>query len=119
MMQYHVLITFNFWTYQRTKLITLLNEYCDVFTPADGSNMHTTVIQHAIPTSNLSICQPLRRLPEALKDTVKSEVQHILHQDVIRPSVSPWSSPVVMVKEKGWVMAFLYRLQKTKLRDPS
>ena len=97
-MQYHV-------------LITLLNEYCDVFAPADGPNVHATVIQHAIPTSNLPICQSLRRLPEALKDTVKSEMQHILRGDVIRPSASPWSSPVVMVKKKdrSWRFCIDYR----------
>ena len=54
-----------------------------MFAPAEGPNGHTTVIQHAIPTSGLPIRQPLRRLPEALKDTVKSEVQRMLHQDVI------------------------------------
>ena len=97
--------------HEKTRLITLLNEYCDVFAPAEGPNGHTTVIQHAISPSGLPIHQPLRRLSEALKDTVKSEVQRMLHQDVIRPSASPWSSPVVMVKKKdgSWRFCIDYR----------
>lgn len=39
---------------------------------------------------------PLRRLPVALEDTVHSQVQEMLRNDIIQPNCSPWSSPVAM-----------------------
>ena len=45
----------------------------------------------------MPICQPLRHVPEALKETIESEVTSMHEQSVIGPSTSPWSSPVVMV----------------------
>jgi len=59
---------------EKSRLITLLNEFSDVFAPANGPSGHTSVVKHTIPTSGLPIHQPLRRLPEALKDAVQSEV---------------------------------------------
>ena len=47
----------------------------------------------------------------ALRDTVKEEVTKMLQQGVVRPSTSPWSSPVVMVKKKDstWRFCVDYR----------
>ena len=42
----------------------------------------------------------MHRLPVALKDTVDTQVQEMLHHNIIQPSCSPWSSPVVMVKKR-------------------
>ena len=42
----------------------------------------------------------MRRVSVALKGTINTEVNRMLEQKVIRPSCSPWSSPVVMVQKK-------------------
>ena len=96
---------------ERTKLVNLLTEYCDVFAPAEGPSGYTSVVTHAIPTTGPPIRQSMRRLPEALKGTVQSEVERMLDQHVIRPSASPWSSPVVMVRKKdgSWRFCIDYR----------
>ena len=96
---------------EKTRLISLLTEYCDVFAPVDGPSGHTSVVKHTIHTTRLPIRQPMRRLPEALKGAVHSEVGHMLDQNVIRPSASPWSSPVVMVRKKdgSWRFCIDYR----------
>ena len=60
----------------------------------------TSAVKHAIQTQGPPIHQQLRRLPVSLKETVDGEVQKMLDQGVIRPSSSPWSSPLVMVKKK-------------------
>lgn len=52
-----------------------------------------------IETSGPSIRQPLRRVPYSLQDTVKSEVEKMVEHNIIRPSSSPWSSPVVLVRK--------------------
>ena len=63
------------------------------------------MVKHSITTSEGPIRQPMHLLPVALKDTVDTQVQEMLHH-IIQSSCSPWSSPVVMVK-KGRYMAFL------------
>ena len=63
---------------------------------------HTTVIQHAIPTAGAPpIKQSLRRIPHVLRLIVNDQLEIMLKTDVIQPSSSPWSSPIVLVKKKG------------------
>ena len=71
----------------------------------------TSVVKHEVKTTGSPIRQPLRRLPVALKDTVKEEVTKMLNQGVIRHSNSPWSSPLVMVQKKDntWHFCVDYR----------
>ena len=57
-------------------------------------------MKHAIPTTAPPIRQSIRRVPEALKDSINCEVSRMLEQKIIQPSSSPWSSPVVMVQKK-------------------
>ena len=47
----------------------------------------------------------------ALKDVVDTEVTQMLEQGVVKPSSSPWSSPIVMVKKKdgSWRFCVDYR----------
>ena len=58
------------------------------------------MVKHHIRTAVEPIRQPMHRLPEALNTTVDSQVQNMLQNDIIQPSHSPWSSPIVMVKKK-------------------
>ena len=71
----------------------------------------TTAVKHTIPTAGPPIRQPMRRLPVALKETIQTEVQHMLENNIIRSSASPWSSPVVMVHKKDgtWHFCIDYR----------
>ena len=86
-------------TYERTELINFLKEFYDSFSPINGPMGHTYAVKHPIPTTGTPICQQLHRVPESLKDTVKAEVSRMLEQNVIRPSTSPWSLPIVMVQK--------------------
>ena len=56
--------------------------------------------------------QQLQRIPEDLKGVVDVEVKRMLHQGVVRPSSSPWSSPIVMVKKKDGSWGFYIDYQK-------
>ena len=70
----------------------------------------TSVITHAVKKTGPPIHQTMRHLPVALKDTVQKEVKMMLYEDVIWPSNSPWSSPLVMVRKKdNWCFCVDYR----------
>ena len=58
----------------------------------------TTAIKHDIDTGNEHPIrqQPYRQSPEQ-KRILEAEIKELLNKKVIRPSESPWSSPVVMV----------------------
>ena len=96
---------------ERTELVNLLTEFSDIFSPSNGLMGHTSLIKHSIPTTGPPIRQPVRRVPEALKNTIKTEVDRMLDQNIIRPSTSPWASPVVMVRKSdgSWRFCVDYR----------
>ena len=69
------------------------------------------MVKHFIQTTSPPMKQPPRRLAVALKDVVKSEVQKMLDNGIIRPSKSAWSSPIVLVqkKDKAWRFCMDFR----------
>ena len=76
----------------------LLQKYSNIFTDVPG---RTDLVQHHFETlSETPIRQRPYRLPKALKPAVKKELAQMLAQGVIRPSTSPWASPLVIVEKK-------------------
>ena len=71
-----------------------------------------SVMRHGIKTSASPIKQPIQRLPVALKKVVNTEVDKMLNNDVIGPSRSAWSSPVVLVKKKDQSWRFCIDFRK-------
>ena len=60
----------------------------------------TDGIQHEIPTGLAApISQPPRRVPYNKLPDVENFIQEGLEANVIRPSHSPWSSPLVLVRK--------------------
>jgi len=100
---------------ERFTLLSLLSDFSDVFAPVTGPRSCTTAVKHTIPTTGPPIRQLMHRLPEALKETVQTEVQHMLENNIIRPSASPWSSPVVMVRKKDGTWRFCIDYRKLNL----
>ena len=99
-------------TNEQQELTQLLLDFHSLF-PAKGSPLgQTSVVSHSISTTGHPILQPLRRVPEALKSTLSSEVDHMLDHNVIRPSTSPWSSPVVMVRKPDGSWRFCIDFRK-------
>ena len=96
---------------EEAKLLDLLSEYSDIFATQGTPPAQTTVVKHSITTTGAPIRQPLRRTPVTLKDTINQEVTRMLQQGIVRPSTSPWSSPVVMVKKRDgtWRFCIDYR----------
>ena len=85
----------------KTKLVSCLCQYSDVFVGSDGKLGRTTKVSHTIDTGNHKpVKLPPRRLPIAQREIAEKEIKTMLDQDVIEPSCSPWASPIVLVKKK-------------------
>lgn len=66
-----------------------------------------TSICHPIDTPGARpICQPLRPTSPAERQIVREEVAKMLAQGAIRPSASPWASPIVLVRKKDGSVRF-------------
>ena len=66
----------------------------------------TPLLEHTIETQGPPLRQPYRRQNPAVRREEMAQVQQMLASDVIRPSNSPWASPVVMVKKKDGSLRF-------------
>ncbi|XP_022685245.1 uncharacterized protein LOC111258328 [Setaria italica] len=83
------------------KIQEVLEEFKDVFTepkelpPPRG-------VDHSIPLIDeaKTINQRPYRLPHHQKNAMEELIQHLMEAHMIRPSVSPYSSPVILVKKK-------------------
>lgn len=96
---------------EKHELRSLLRKFDDLFVSGNGALGRTKVVKHSINISGSPIRQPMRRQPESLKGDMNEEVKKMLSKGVIRPSSSPWSSPVVMVRKKNgsWRFCIDYR----------
>ena len=76
-------------------------KYQNVFAKSKYDLGRTTIVQHEIDTGDHPpIKQAPRRMPLAKKEVVRKEVEAMLQNGIIEPSVSPWSSPIVLVEKK-------------------
>ena len=99
----------------------VLNEYEDVFQEPQGlppSRWH----DHAIVLKEGANIPNLRpyRYPHYQKNEIERLVDDMLRSGIIRPSVSPYSSPIILVKKKdgGWQFCVDYRaLNKITVPD--
>ncbi|KAI2645011.1 Transposon Ty3-I Gag-Pol polyprotein [Labeo rohita] len=88
---------------QKTELQHLVR-LGDVFSSQPGQ---TNVVQHDIRTPpGVIVRQRPYRVPEARRQAIEEEVQQMLKLGVIEPSLSPWSSPTVMVPKPDGTLRF-------------
>ena len=75
---------------EKKKLEKLLKEFAILFPDTPGK---TTAIMHDVDVSNASPCKqhPYRMNPSKLKN-LSEEIEYMLHNDIIEPSSSEWSS---------------------------
>ncbi|XP_035223898.1 uncharacterized protein LOC118196545 [Stegodyphus dumicola] len=95
---------------------------CDIFDfNSIAKKSRCNSVKHKIDTSDSA---PIKQRPYRVSATerrvIADEVQRMLKEDVIQPSDSPWSSPVVLVKKKNgeWRFCVDYRkLNKVTKKD--
>ena len=91
---------------QQQQLNELFKEFQDVFSQGDDDLGNTPLLEHEIETQGPPLRQPYRRQNPAVRREEVTQVQQMLSSNVIRPSNSPWASPVVMVRKKDGSLRF-------------
>ena len=73
----------------------------------------TSLVQHRIEMGNQSpIKQPISRVPFVYRNKTAEMVESMEKQGVIKPSTSPWSSPIVLVPKKDGSLRFCIDYRK-------
>ena len=85
----------------------LFKEFSDVFSQGEDDLGCTPLLEHTIEMHGPPLRQPYQCQNPAVRREEMAQVQQMLASDVIRPSKSPWASPVVMVKKKDGSLCFV------------
>ena len=91
---------------QQQQLKDLFQEFSDIVSQGEDDLGCTPLLQHAIETEGPPLHQLYHRQNPAVRREEMAQVQQMLSNGIIRPYNSPWSSPVVMVKEKDGSLRF-------------
>jgi hypothetical protein len=82
-------------------LRTLLSELRDAFATKTYEMGFTNLVEHHINTGEAApVHSKPYRVSQKERDVIQAQVQEMLEHDILRPSKSRWSSPVVLVKKK-------------------
>ena len=83
---------------QKREAVCLIQEFSDIFSSIPGT---TNLLEHKIELLNKT---PIRSkpypVPYGMYDTMREELNSMLSMEIIEPSESPYSSPVVLLKKK-------------------
>lgn len=106
---------------EKYSILTMCNEYNDIFYLPNDQLTCTDVVKHEIRTTDdKPIASKIYRFPEIHKKELDKQIDKMLKQKIIRQSVSPYNSPLWIVPkkedasgEKKWRIVVDYR----KLND--
>ena len=85
----------------------LVRDYPDVFSRSEFDLGHTDILLHRIDTGNSRpFKKQLRRHPIAHLSFIDKQVEQMLQAGVVEPSLSPWSSNVVLAKKSDGSLRF-------------
>ena len=92
---------------ERERLHSFLLECHEAFSLEKSERGETDLVELQIDTGDASpIKQQVRRMPFAVRQEVARQLREMQRAGVIRPSNSPWASPVVLVRKKDGSLRF-------------
>ena len=87
---------------EKQQLRDVLLQYRDIFSTSDTDIGQCNSVKHRIYLiDDIPFKQRHRRIPPSMVDEVRQHLEQLLACGIIRPSKSPWSSPVVLVRKKN------------------
>ena len=102
---------------ERRRIRELVLSYRTTFSLSEKDHGFTSVIQHEIDTQQEKpVRQPLRRQPLSMLPEIDRQVEDMLKQGIVEPSMSEWASNVVMVKKKDGSMRFCIDYRQLNLK---
>lgn len=110
---------------EEDKLLNVLKQFPEVFHDNDGKLTFSNAVRHPIHTKDdLPIYTKNYRYPFCHREEVQRQIVKMLDQGIIRPSNSPWSSPIWIVPKKTdasgtqkWRLVVDYRKLNQKTTD--
>ncbi|KRZ56600.1 Transposon Ty3-I Gag-Pol polyprotein [Trichinella nativa] len=94
------------------KLRALLTDFTDAFSTYDGDIGRTTQAEHHINTGD---AKSIRQCPRGIPWHFREQMDGMLADMMNKPSTSPWTAPVVLVKKKDGNVRFCVDFQKLNL----
>ncbi|UYV75173.1 hypothetical protein LAZ67_12002747, partial [Cordylochernes scorpioides] len=106
---------------QRLQLVSCLDEFIDIFDFGSTPIKPTSTVKHKINTGDQSpIKQRPYRVAPSERRLIQDEVNKMIENHIVKPSESPRSSPVILVRKKDGTWRFCVdyrRLNKITKKD--
>src|SRR6266498_3772293 len=88
-------------TFEKQSIYELLAKYADIIYIDVKELAKTNIIQHTIHLLNsTSIVQGCRLIDQRDRNWLKKELDELLEKGIIRESMSPWATPIVIIGKK-------------------
>ena len=96
---------------EKHDLLTL--KYSDIFIPNPKNSPKANLVSHVIDTGITNpVRDKMRRLPPSWSEEINKQIEEMLNNGICRPSKSPWSSQVLLVRKKDGSMRFVIDYRK-------
>ena len=95
----------------------ILTKWSHIFSTGPTDLGDTDLVEHEIHlTDNIPFKDPCRRIPPGIFEEVRQNLNEMLSVGAIRPSQSPYSSNVVLVRKKDGALRFCIDFRKLNAR---
>lgn len=86
---------------EKYSVLKICENYNDIFYLKNDKLLATDIIKHSIKlTDPTPVVTKMYRFPEVLKPEVDKQINKMLKEEIIRPSLSPYNSPLWIVPKK-------------------
>ena len=92
---------------ERSTLVDVVRKHASVFAHNPKKPSQTSVIHPIVTGDAPPVKSRYYRVPVAWEGEINSQIQEMLDNEIIRPSSSPWNSPIILVKKKDNSMRFV------------